>query len=85
MSTNRPGVYRNDHTVNNYPPDMYINYAKSIGLAIERRCMDYPPKRPADFKRIAHQEVNRAMERMRLVSGTVRQMVLNREGRNPGI
>jgi hypothetical protein len=47
--------------------------------------MDYPPKRPADFKRIAHQEVNRAMERMRLVSGTVRQMVLNREGRNPDI
>ena len=85
MPADRPGMYRRDHTVTNYPAEMYINYAKSIGLAIERRCMDYPPRRPADFARICRQEVDRAMTRIRTVSGTVRQMHLNKSLSDPDI
>ena len=57
-----------------YPVDVYISYAKSIGLAIERRCMDNPPRRPADFWRICNQEIDIARWRMRRVSGQIRQM-----------
>lgn len=79
MPAKRPGSYDRDHRTINYPAEMYISYAKSIGLAIERRCMDYPPKRPHDFRRICEQEVDRAMTRMRTVSGTVRQMIENQK------
>ena len=85
MPARREGVYDRSHTLTNYPKEMYINYAKSIGLAIERRCMDWPPRRPADFRRICEQEVNRAMDRIRTVSGTVRQMHLNKSQQDPDI
>ena len=70
--------YSRDHHGPRYSVDTYVSYAKSIGLAIERRCIDYPPRRPADFSRICQQEVDRAIHRLRTVSGTVRQMSLNR-------
>ena len=71
--------YNRDHHGPKYSVDTYISYAKSIGIAIERRCIDYPPKRPADFSRICHQEVDNAMRRLRIVSGTVNQMMINRD------
>ena len=61
------------HIHSNYPPQVYISYAKSIGLAIERRVMSYPPRRPSDFWRICQQEVDVARWRMRNVSGQVRK------------
>ena len=85
MPTGKSGDYSRDHTTENYPLQMYLSYANSIGLAIERRCKDYPPRRPADFGRICHQEVNLALHRMRTVSGTMRQMAINRREQNPDI
>ena len=75
--------YSRDHHGPRYSADTYISYAKSIGLAIERRCRDFPPDRPADFSRICRQEVDNALRRLRTVGGTVRQMSLNRS--HPGI
>lgn len=64
--------YHHKHA--SYSVDVYLNYAKSIGLAIERRCMDTPPRRPADFWRICTQEIDSARWRMRKVSGQVRKL-----------
>ena len=77
--------YNKDHHGPRYSVDTYISYAKSIGLAIERRCKDYPPHRPADFSRICRQEVDRALQRLRTVSGTISQMSLNRSQQKPDI
>ena len=57
-----------------YPVDVYISYAKSIGLAIERRVMDSPPRRPAEFWRICGDEVDTARWRMRHVTGQIRKL-----------
>jgi len=57
-----------------YSSEMYIAYAKSIGLAIERRVMDSPPRRPAEFWRICSDEINVARWRMRNVSGQIRKL-----------
>ena len=57
-----------------YSLDTYVAYAKSIGLAIERRCLDNPPKRPADFWRICRNEVDVARWRMRNCSGQIRKL-----------
>ena len=54
-----------------YPADLYISYAKSIGLAIERRVMDNPPRRPAEFWRVCQDELDAARWRMRNVTGTI--------------
>ena len=62
------------HIHDEYPAEVYISYAKSIGIAIERRIMDYPPKRPSDFWRICRQEVDVARWRMRNVSGQIREL-----------
>ena len=56
-----------------YPVDMYLSYAKSIGLAIERRVMDNPPRRPAEFWRMCTDEIDVARWRMRKISGQIRQ------------
>ena len=77
--TKRRAEYSRHHIGPEYSVDTYISYAKSIGLAIERRCIDYPPKRPVDFSRICRQEVDNALRRLRTVSGTVNQMIINRE------
>ena len=52
---------------------MYLNYARSIGLGIERRVMDNPPRRPADFWQSVFAEVDMARWRMRNVSGEIRK------------
>ena len=54
-----------------YPVDVYLSYAKSIGLAIERRVMSNPPRRPADFWRICQAEIDVARWRMRNVTGQI--------------
>ena len=61
--------YRED-----YPENVYIAYAKSIGLGIERRVMDCPPKRPAEFWRQCTAEIDSARWRMRNVNGELRRI-----------
>lgn len=56
-----------------YPEAMYISYAKSIGLGIERRVMNSPPRRAADFWRMCADEIDVARWRMRNVSGEIRK------------
>lgn len=56
-----------------YSPDVYISYAKSIGLGIERRVMNSPPRRPADFWRMCTEEIDVARWRMRNVTGQIRK------------
>ena len=62
------------HNHDDYPVEVYISYAKSIGLAIERRCRDNPPRRPANFWRICLEEVDVARWRMRNVTGQIRKI-----------
>ena len=57
-----------------YPIDMYINYARSMGLSIERAVVDNPPSRPADFWKLVETEVNVARWRMRNVTGQIRKI-----------
>ena len=61
------------HVHPEYPVDVYLSYAKSIGLAIERRVMSNPPRRPAEFWRICEAEIDVARWRMRNVTGQIRQ------------
>ena len=64
-----------DHSVyTDYPADVYISYARSIGLAIERRVADMPPRRPADFWQICFKEIDVARWRMRNVTGQIRKV-----------
>ena len=56
-----------------YPREMYVNYAKSIGLGIERRVMNEPPRRPAEFWQMVFAEVDVARWRMRHASGDIRK------------
>ena len=56
-----------------YSADVYISYAKSIGLGIERRVMNSPPRRPADFWRMCTEEIDVARWRMRNVTGQIRK------------
>ena len=62
------------HSGEKLSPDVYISYAKSIGLAIERRVMDNPPRRPYDFWRMCQEEVNSARWRFRHVTGEIRKL-----------
>ena len=57
-----------------YSVDCYINYARSIALAVERRVMDNPPRRPAEFWRICDDELASARWRMRHVTGQIRKL-----------
>ena len=57
-----------------YSVDTYLSYAKSIGLAIERRVTDNPPRRPASFWRICEEEIDVARWRMRNCSGQIRKL-----------
>ena len=54
--------------------DIYVSYAKSIGLAIERRVIDNPPRRPAEFWRMCTDEIDVARWRMRHVTGTFKKL-----------
>ena len=65
--------YRHE-TYTDYPVEVYANYAKSIGLAIERRVRDNPPRRPADFWRVCLSEIDVARWRMRNVTGQIRKV-----------
>ena len=56
-----------------YPIEVYINYAKSIGVGIERRVISNPPRRPADFWRMCSHEIDVARWRMRHVTGEIRK------------
>ncbi len=56
-----------------YSVDTYVSYAKSIGLAIERRVLSNAPRRPAEFWRICREEVDVARWRMRNVTGQIRK------------
>lgn len=57
-----------------YPEGMYLAYAKSIGLGIERRVMDNPPKRPAEFWRMCTAEIDTARWRMRMVNQSIKKI-----------
>ena len=59
-----------------YSADVYLSYAKSIGLAIERRVMNSTPRRPAEFWRICEDEINVARWRMRNVTGEIRKAAI---------
>ena len=61
-----------DHA--HYSVDIYLSYAKSIGLGIERRVMNSPPRRAADFWRMCSDEIDVARWRMRNVSGQIRKL-----------
>lgn len=62
------------HVVDDYPVDVYVSYAKSIGLAIERRVIANPPRRPAEFWRICGDEIDNARWRMRKLSRQIRKV-----------
>lgn len=66
------GCTRNEYR-EDYPEGVYIAYAKSIGLGIERRVMDCPPGRPAEFWRMCAAEIDSARWRMRNVNGQIRK------------
>ena len=53
--------------VPNYSEDVYINYARAMFLEVERRVVDTPPRRPAQFWRIIDQCRDEARIRMRAV------------------
>ena len=61
-----------------YSVDTYLSYAKSIGLAIERRVMSHPPRRPAEFWRICSDEIDVARWRMRNVTGQIRKATVSK-------
>ena len=63
-----------------YPVEVYTSYARSIGLAIERRVRDEPPKRPAEFWRICAAEIDVARWRMRNVTGQIRKAASAKTG-----
>lgn len=71
-----PGIPNSDkHEFRyDYPEGMYLAYAKSIGLGIERRVMDNPPQRPAEFWRMCTAEIDTARWRMRTVNQTIRKI-----------
>ena len=71
MAMARNGYRHESHP--NYSADVYLSYAKSIGLAIERRVMSNTPRRPAEFWRICTEEIDVARWRMRNVSGEIRK------------
>ena len=71
MAMGRSGHKHEVHA--DYSADVYISYAKSIGLAIERRVMNSTPRRPAEFWRICSEEIDVARWRMRNVTGQIRK------------
>ena len=58
----------------NYGRDCYINYARSVCLAMERRLMDLEPRRSAVFWRWFDEEITIAKYRMKTVGGQVRKL-----------
>lgn len=53
------------HTAPDYSVDVYINYARSVFLDVERRVIDNPPSRPASFWRLVDEATQRARWRMK--------------------
>ena len=56
--------FGNHHNHEDYSVDTYINYARSVSLAMERRMMDLKPKRAAVFWRWFEEEMQMAKWRM---------------------
>lgn len=50
-----------------YPPDVYISYARAMFLEVERRVIDTPPRRPAEFWRIVEKVREESRIRLRTV------------------
>ena len=57
----------------NYGRDCYINYTRSVCLAMERRLMDLEPRRATVFWRWFEEEIATGKMRMHTVSGQVRK------------
>lgn len=56
-----------------YPAEMYVSYARSVSLAMERRLLDLVPENDYVFWEWFIDEVNIGRERMRVISRTVRE------------
>lgn len=56
-----------------YPVDVYINYARSIFLDVERQVLENPPARPAEFWRKVEDATNRAKQRLRKVAAVINE------------
>lgn len=54
-----------------YPVDVYINYARSMFLEVERQVIENPPRRPAEFWRLVDQARDRARARLRRVQTSI--------------
>lgn len=54
-----------------YPVDTYINYARAMFLEVERRAIENPPRRPADFWRMVDQCRDASRARLRKVQAVV--------------
>ena len=52
-----------------YPVDVYIAYSRSMYQELERRVIETPPRRPAEFWRMADEVQKQVRFRMRKVSG----------------
>lgn len=76
MAMARNGYRHENHA--GYSADVYLSYAKSIGLAIERRVMNSCPRRPAEFWRICTEEIDVARWRMRNVTGEIRKAAVTK-------
>ena len=58
----------------NYGRDCYINYTRSVCLAMERRLMDLEPRRAAVFWRWFEEELATGKHRMLTCSRQVRKI-----------
>ena len=77
----QPGLhYPNE----NYGRDCYINYTRSICLAMERRLMDLEPRRAAVFWRWFEEELATGKYRMELCSRQVRKTAAVKPTRSKG-
>ena len=54
-----------------YPVDVYINYARSMFLEVERNVIENPPRRPAEFWRLVEDIQQRSAMRLRRVQATI--------------
>ena len=54
-----------------YPVDVYINYARSMFLEVERNVIENPPRRPAEFWRLVEDTQRRSAMRLRRVQATI--------------
>jgi len=62
-----------------YPQEMYLSYARSIHLEVERRVRGKEQMTPSEFGNICRWETDRAMKRMIAVTGTVKRAAVSEE------